>query len=219
MRGRRADREIKSENQKESTNPERERERGSREGRNVICKRPLSKLCPLPTPLQGIDLVCMPFPPLWILHSVRERERPATEQNYRQGSQSPLVLKWTMRKIIMIRCSWSIRAQSADNCRRLRGADFAQGWRKVPRCCGLPSSLPPLWELAIKRGNQRVSVQNTSSCQNLIENREKAQNHTFCNHSARNTFSARFWWRSVGLQCPLPVLFREKCLTPCCAVK
>lgn len=137
-----------------------------------------------------------------------EKERPATEQKYRQESQSPLVLKWSMRKIIMIRHSWSIRAQSVDNCKRLRGADFAQGWRKVPRCCGLPNSLPLLWELAIKRGNQRVSVQNTSSCQNLIENCEKAQNHTFCNHSARNTFSAGFWWRLVGLQCPLPVLIR-----------
>lgn len=217
MRGRRADREIKSENQKESTNPERERKQGREEC--YLQKTFIKTLSPANTPAGHWSGLHAFSATVDTALCERERERPATEQKYRQESQSPLVLKWTMRKIITIRRSWSIRAQSADNCRRLRGADFAQGWRKVPRCCGLPSSLPPLWELAIKRGNQRVSVQNTSSCQNLIENREKAQNHTFCNHSARNTFSARFWWRSVGLQCPLPVLFREKCLTRCCAVK
>ena len=64
---------IRSENQRARLNLQTERERGSG-GRNVICKRPLSKPCPLPTPLQGIDLVCMPFPPLWLLHPPREKE-------------------------------------------------------------------------------------------------------------------------------------------------
>lgn len=66
------------------------------------------------------------------------------------------------------------------------------------------STIVPLFprELAVEAGNQGVSSakKNTSSCQieDLIEIREKTQNHTFCNHSAGNTFSGTILGRRLA---------------------